>query len=198
MMSCARGHVDFVLPRDIEPLLPDRKLAGPAYTVNGHTQSGADGHETLLAWTGLLGSVPAGSVVMCQPNNQTLALMGELSAETLQVRGVRGYVVDGGCRDTDFILNMGFPVFYRFTTPLDIVGAWLPDALAEPIKIGDVVVTTGDYVLGDRDGIVILPAAQAEAIVAETEAVMATENLVRKAILEGVEPQDAYRRYGKF
>ncbi len=193
-----RGHVDFVLPREITPLLSDRKLAGPVYTVNGHMQPSADGHETLLAWTGLLGRAPAGSVVICQPNNHSIALMGELSAETLQIRGVRGYIVDGGCRDTDFILEMGFPVFSRFSTPLDILGAWLPDTFAEPIKVGDVQVSAGDYVLGDRDGIVILPADQANDIVNATETVMATENLVRKAILEGADPQDAYRRYGKF
>ena len=54
--------------------------------------------------------------------------MGELSAETLQRRGVRGYIVDGGCRDIDFILKMGFPVFARFFTPSDIVARWMPTA----------------------------------------------------------------------
>ena len=53
-------------------------------------------------------------------------------------------------------------------------------------------------VLGDRDGMVILPEAQAEAIVAKAEAAIGTENLVRKAILEGVDPQKAYLEYGKF
>ena len=51
--------------------------------------------------------------------------MGELSAETLKFRGVRGYVVDGGCRDVDFILKLGFPVCCRYYTPADIVGRWV-------------------------------------------------------------------------
>ena len=61
-----------------------------------------------------------------------IAHMGELSAETLQFRGVRGYIVDGGCRDTGFILNMGFPVFCRYLTPRDVVGIWVPDRFGEP------------------------------------------------------------------
>ena len=64
--------------------------------------------------------------------------MGELSAETLKPKGVRGYVADGGCRDVDFILRLGFPVWCRYFTPRDIVGHWLPDAFDQPITIGAV------------------------------------------------------------
>ena len=49
--------------------------------------------------------------------------MGELSAETLDLRGVRGYIVDGGCRDVEFIRRRDFPVWCRYTTPTDIVNA---------------------------------------------------------------------------
>ena len=96
-------------------------------------------------------------VLVCQPHTYDIALMGELSAETLNFRGVRGYVVDGGCRDTDFILELGFPVFCSFTTPKDIVGRWVPDRFGEPLTIGEVTIRTGDYLLGDRDGVVIIP-----------------------------------------
>ena len=47
--------------------------------------------------------------------------MGELSAETLQLRGIRGYIVDGGSRDMDFILKIDFPVWSKFYTPRDVV-----------------------------------------------------------------------------
>ncbi len=56
----------------------------------------------------------------------------------------------------------------------------------------------GDYILGDQDGIVILPGTQAEAIVNRVEVVVQTENLVRKAILEGMPPKEAYLQYRKF
>ena len=192
------GHADCVLPPAIRPLNADHKLAGPIYTVGGKQESSIDPHESLLQWTALLSMAPAGSVVVCQPNDSTLAHMGELSAETLQFRGVRGYIVDGGCRDSDFILRIEFPVFCRYFTPVDVVGKWKATSFGDPIQIGDVEIRTGDYVFADRDGIVIIPEGQVEEVVAQTELVLRTESLVRKAILEGVDPQKAYLKHGKF
>lgn len=193
-----RGFANQVLPASIRPLDPAKKLAGRIFTVEGRPVSALDAHETLLAWTELLSRAPAGHVVICQPHDSTLSHMGELSAETLVYRGVRGYIVDGGCRDTDFILRLGFPVFCRYTTPRDIVGRWRAERFNEPVEIGGVEIRGGDYVLADRDGSVIIPSEVAEEVIAEVERVMATENLVRKAILEGVDPKEAYLRYGKF
>jgi regulator of RNase E activity RraA len=167
-------------------------------TVSGRVDPEADPHETLLGWTGLLSKARADTVLICQPNDSTVAHMGELSAETLQLKGVRGYVADGGCRDVDFILKLGFPVWCRYFTPRDIVGYWLPDTFDEPIRIGAVTIRAGDLVLGDRDGMVILPKDRAEEIIAAAETAIGTENLIRKAILEGVDPQAAYLQYGKF
>jgi len=192
------GLRDFTLPPAIRPLFPERTLAGVVSTVRGRVDRTADAHTTLLGWTGLLSKARADTVLMCQPNDSTVAHMGELSAETLELKGVRGYVTDGGCRDIDFILRLGFPVWCRYFAPRDIVGYWLPEAFDEPITIGEVTIRAGDYVLGDRDGMVVLPADRAEAIVAAAETAIATENRVRTAILEGMDPQEAYTRYGKF
>ena len=194
----AMGLKDFTLPPAIRPLDPDQMLAGVVATVSGKVDRTADPHATLLGWTGLLSKARADTVLICQPNNSTVAHMGELSAETLKLKGVRGYVADGGCRDVDFILKQGFPVWCRYFTPRDIVGYWLPDQFDAPIRIGEVTIHPGDLVLGDRDGMVILPKAEAEAIVAAAETAIATESLVRKAILAGVDPQEAYLKYGKF
>jgi regulator of RNase E activity RraA len=187
-----------VLPSGIKPLDPTRKVTGEVYTVSGHVDVTRDPHDTLVQWTGLLSRAPPGKVLVCQPNTHEIALMGELSAETLHRKGVRGYVVDGGCRDTDFILALGFPVFCSFITPRDIVGRWVPDRFGEPITIGDVTVSAGDFLIGDRDGVVIIPGAIADAAVTKTEEVMQTENKVRTAILAGMDPQAAYLKYGKF
>ena len=194
----ALGHDRQALPPTIRPLDPTRALAGPVYTVSGHAKPGLDPHDTLLQWTALLSRAPRDSVVICQPNDSTLAHMGELSAETLQFRGVRGYIVDGGCRDSDFILKIGFRVFCRYFTPADVVGRWIADGFGVPILIGHVAICSDDYVLADRDGVMIIPGNIAEQVVARAEELMHTENLVRKAILEGVDPQEAYLRYGKF
>jgi regulator of RNase E activity RraA len=124
--------------------------------------------------------------------------MGELSAQTLKARGVLGYVVDGGSRDTDLVLEQGFPVFCSFLTPSDIVERWIPDRYAEPITIGAVTIRAGDYLLGDRDGVVIVPQAIVEDVVARTEEVVATESDMRRALVGGMDPVEAYNRYGKF
>jgi 4-hydroxy-4-methyl-2-oxoglutarate aldolase len=192
------GHERVVLPASIKPLDPTRRLAGPAWTVSGHIDRTKTSDETLLGWCTLLSRAPAGHVVVCQPHNDEVALMGELSAQTLAARGVLGYVVDGGSRDTDLVLEQGFPVFCRFLTPSDIVRRWIPDAFAAPIDIGSVTIQTGDYVLGDRDGVVVIPQAIAEEVVTQTEAVVATESEMRRALVNGMDPVEAYNRFGKF
>ena len=192
------GHTDCILPPTIVPLDVGMVAAGPVFTVRGRPDASVSAHETLLRWTELLGRATRGHVVMVQGNDAERALMGELSAETLQFRGVRGYIVDGGCRDTAFIRRIGFPVFCDKATPRDIVGAWVPVAYDEPISYGQVVVRPGDWVLADCDGIVVIPQAIAAEVIEEAIAAMATEDKVRAAILSGVDPQQAYLRHGKF
>jgi 4-hydroxy-4-methyl-2-oxoglutarate aldolase len=192
------GHRNFGLPHEIRGLDPSFRLAGPAYTFSGRFEEGMDPHETILRWTEMLTIAPSGCVLVCQPNNRTVAHMGELSAETLKVRGVRGYVVDGGCRDTDFILRIGFKVFCRYRTPMDIVGCWVPEKFGEPVSIGSVTIRTDDWIIGDQDGVIAIPGDAIVTTLEETERVMHTESMVRKAILAGADPKDAYLEYGKF
>ena len=192
------GHENIALPPAIKAIAPATRLAGPAWTVSGHIDRTKSRHETLLGWCTLLSRAPAGHVIVCQPNNHEVALMGELSAQTLQARGVLGYVVDGGSRDTDLVLAQGFPVFCAFLSPTDIVERWIPDRYGEPVTIGSVTITTGDYLLGDRDGVVIVPRAIAEEVVTKTEEVVATESDMRRALIDGMDPVAAYNKYGKF
>jgi regulator of RNase E activity RraA len=192
------GHDNIVLPPEIKAIAPGTRLAGPVWTVSGHIDRSKSRHETLLGWCTLLAKAPSGHVVVCQPHNKEVALMGELSAQTLAARGVRGYVVDGGSRDTDLVLEQGFPVFCSFLTPSDIVERWIPDRYGEPVTIGAVTIATGDYLLADRDGVVIIPRALAAEVVAKTEEVVATESEMRRALVGGMDPVEAYNRYGKF
>ena len=192
------GHQHCVLPPAIKSIAPGTRLAGPVWTVSGRIDRTRSRDETLLSWCTLLSRAPAGHVVVCQPNNHEIALMGELSAQTLQARGVLGYVVDGGSRDTDLVLEQGFPIFCAFLTPADIVERWISDRYGEPVVIGEVTISTGDYVLGDRDGVVIVPSRLVEEAVARTEAVVATESEMRRALIGGMDPVDAYHKFGKF
>ena len=194
----ARGLRDFVFPPELRPLFPERRLAGPAFTIDGRVDPRADAHETLLAWTGLLSKAKAGHIWCSQPNDRVVAHMGELSAETLKNKGVLGCVADGHVRDVDFLIEMGFQAWSRGFTPRDIVGYWLPRAVEVDIRIGDVIVAPGDYLLGDRDGLLRVPKGIVEEVIAQAEAAIATENKVRSAILSGVDPQEAYLKHGKF
>ena len=194
----AMGLRDFTFPPELRPILPERPMAGPAFTIDGETSAAFDPHETLLAWTGLLSQAPAGHVWVCQPNDRTVAHMGELSAETLHDKGVRGCLVDGFARDINFLLKLGFQTWCRGFTPRDIVAWWKPRATQVEIRIGDVTVAPGDFIVADRDGAIRVPRALVEEVVAKAETAIATENKVRTAILQGVDPQEAYLRYGKF
>jgi regulator of RNase E activity RraA len=166
--------------------------------MEGEVNETLSHHETLLAWTGFLSKAPSNKVVICQPQNNEVALMGELSAETLQQKGVKGYIVDGGARDMDFILKIDFPVWSSFYTPRDVVGYWHPTKFEQPITIGKTVINNNDYVLADIDGVVIIPSNIIENILDRAEKLISTENLVRKSIREGMDPQEAYLKYSVF
>ena len=192
------GIDNCVLPPEIMALSPGQKLAGEIYTISGHIDRTLSRHDSLLAWTQVLSKVPGGKVLVCQPNTKEIALMGELSARALMVKDTKGYVVDGRCRDVDFILDLDFPVFCDLNTPADIVERWTYDRLGDPISIGTVTICSGDWLIADRDGVVVIPGDIAEQVVGETETVMSTESEMRDAILAGMDPEQAYLKYGKF
>jgi len=192
------GFKNFTLPPNIKPSKDKYVIAGEIFTIEGEVDKSLDHHESLLAWTGFLSKAPKDKVIICQPNNDEVALMGELSAETLQSKGVKGYIVDGGSRDMDFILSIDFPVWSKFYTPRDIVAFWKPTKYEEKIIIGEVDIFNKDYVLADIDGVVIIPQKNIEEILVKSEQLINTENLVRKAIREGMDPQEAYIKFGAF
>ena len=192
------GYKNFTLPSHIKPCKNNHVLAGQIFTMEGEINNSLSHHETLLAWTGFLSKAPSNKVVICQPQNNEVALMGELSAETLQQKGVKGYIVDGGARDMDFILKIDFPVWSSFYTPRDVVGYWHPTKFEKTIKIGKTVINNNDYVLADIDGVVIIPSKIIENILDRAEKLISTENLVRKSIREGMDPQEAYLKYSVF
>jgi 4-hydroxy-4-methyl-2-oxoglutarate aldolase len=193
-----RGLRDQVLPPEIRGLAPGTRLAGQAFTVEGRPADHGDWDGSIRKTLAMLGSVPAGHVAVYQCNHARSAHFGELSATSLLARGVAGCVIDGGCRDTRFILDEGFPVFARHLTPEDCTWRWSVVATQEPITVGTVVVRPGDWVVGDDDGVVVVPQDVAAEVLAEAEAKVGTESAIRRAVREGTTPLDAYERYGTF
>jgi 4-hydroxy-4-methyl-2-oxoglutarate aldolase len=192
------GLRNFTLPPRLRPLEPGPVLCGPVWTVEGRIDDTADAHQTLLAWTGLLSQCPGGHVWVAQPHTHAVAQMGELSAETLHGKGVLGVVTDGALRDTSFILRLGFACWGTHFSPRDVVGAWLPTATNQPIQIDDVRINPGDWVHGDRDGMIVIPGDRIGDVAEQGQIAMATESQVRRAILAGMDPQQAYLKHGKF
>ena len=194
----ARGLRRQTLPPTLRPLAPGMRLAGPAFTVQGRPAEQHDHDRALRKVLAMLGEVPAGHVAVYACHQDVAAHLGELSVTSLQARGCAGAVLDGGCRDVDFILETGFPVFSRFVTPEDSTWRWQLKRTHVAVQIGEVVVEPGDWIVGDADGIVSVPASLAEEILAEAEVKAATESEIRAAVRDGLLPLEAYERFGTF
>ena len=193
-----RGYRDQTLPPSIRALAPGMKLAGSAFTVKGKPAEVAEYDTALRKVLGMLGEVPAGHVAVYACGHDVSAHLGELSVTSLQARGVAGCVLDGGCRDVRFILQTGFPVFSRFVTPEDSTWRWELEATQVAVEIGRVRVEPGDWVVGDDDGVVVVPSAIAEDVLEEAERKAVTESQIRTAVKEGMPPLEAYERYDTF
>lgn len=193
-----RGYRTQTLPPSIRPLQRGMKLAGPAYTVRGNPTENAPYDTSLRKVLQMLGEVPAGHVAVYACGQDVAAHLGELSVTSLAARDVAGCVLDGGCRDVSFIVELGFPVFCGHLTPEDSTFRWELEATQEPIVVGQVTIEPGDWVVGDEDGVVVVPGAIAESVLAEAEEKAATESEIRAAVRDGMPPLEAYERYGTF
>ncbi len=148
------------LPAAIKPLDPAIRVCGPAFTVKG-----APGDNLWLHYA-LAEAKPGDVLVADMGGLYEAGYWGEVMTVSAQARGIAGLVINGCVRDGREMIELGFPVFARGTcmrgTEKD------PNyngALAQPLPMGDVLIEPGDLVIGDGDGVVVIPRAQvAEAI----------------------------------
>ena len=194
----SKGFRNFTLPNNIRPIETDYRICGPAFTIEGKIDETADDQSTLLEWTGLLSKAKSGHIWIAQPNNHIIAQMGELSAEVLYKKGVLGCILDGLLRDREFIKKLGLPCWSTGYTPRDIVGYWMPTKVEETIMIGEVEISPGDWLHADSDGIVRIKSENLDEVIKDSMTAMNTENKIRSAILEGMDPKEAYKKFGKF
>jgi 4-hydroxy-4-methyl-2-oxoglutarate aldolase len=186
------------LPPAIGPLRPGMRLEGPAFAVEGRPHPGMDYEPSIRRILEMLGAVPPGHVAVYATGDDECAQFGELSATALAAKGCPGVILDGGTRDVEFIARAGFPVFCRHTTPQDSVPRWEALDWGNAVEIGGVHVATGDWVVADADGVVVVPAARRNDVLRRAREVVGAENEVRKAVQGGMAPLDAYDRFGKF
>jgi 4-hydroxy-4-methyl-2-oxoglutarate aldolase len=192
------GHREQTLPPEIEALAHGMRLAGQAFTVEGRPSAHGDWDTAIRRTLAMLGAVPSGQVAVYQCHHDRSAHFGELSATSLASRGVAGCVIDGGCRDVRLIEALGFPVFSRFVTPEDSTWRWQVTATQVPIAIGTVQVEPGDWLVGDEDGVVVVPTGIAADVLRAAEEKVGAENLVREAVRQGMTPLEAFDRYRVF
>ena len=140
------GAVDY----EIKPISRGMKICGPAFTVNCPVGDNFTLHKAIY-------EAKAGDVIVATVGNYRQAgCWGEITSLACKVRGINGLVVDGSIRDVREITELGFPVFSRAVcikgTVKNILGT-----VNRSICLGGVLVNPGDIVLGDDDGIVIVP-----------------------------------------
>jgi regulator of RNase E activity RraA len=123
---------------------------------------------------------------------------GEIMTNAARERGCTGAVVDGGLRDTRFVLGMKFPVFCRFRCAASSIGRWEIKEWQVPVKIGVTVIRPGDFVFGDIDGVVAIPKEATLEVLDKTEQKVGQENRMRVDLRKGVTVSEVYKRHGSF
>jgi 4-hydroxy-4-methyl-2-oxoglutarate aldolase len=193
------GVRDRVLPHGIVALRPGMRFAGRAMPTLGAPSLETDMDKLLLPWMEMLQAIRPGDVLVTQPNDNQNAHFGELSSHAAKIAGCQGVVIDGGCRDIDYILHQSqLPVFCRYTTPKDIKGRWKLIDHHVPVKIGETTINVGDFILADLDGVIAIPQEIVHEVLQRAEDTAGKENLTRKMILAGHPPLDAYLKYRVF
>ncbi|MEE1801058.1 RraA family protein [Streptomyces sp. NPDC101062] len=166
----------------IRPLWPGAVLSGPAFTVwtrPGDNQGLHAAFETIRR-----GEV----LVVNGGGDATRALIGELVVQKAKALAIGGIVLDGAARDVVELAGLGVPVFARAVTP---AGPWKtgPYRTAVPVAVGGVPVSPGDWVLGDDDGVAVVPAGEVEDVVARTRRLIEGE-AERRAANRKLVPRD--------
>ena len=168
------------LDHAIKPLDPERaEFAGPALTC----QTGADDNLAIL--TALALAEPGDVIVAAADAFSATAVVGDNVTMMAKNKGVAAIVIDGMARDSTGIIPVGLPVFARGITPNSCVRSG-PGRVGLPIVCGGVAIEAGDVVLGDRDGVVVIPRAQVEAVVAALDEIRRMEEETQSKIRAGM------------
>jgi 4-hydroxy-4-methyl-2-oxoglutarate aldolase len=177
---------------NIKPLDHRFRLAGRAFTIlygPAGTPPGTVGDY--------IDDVEAGSVIVLDNGGRENATVwGDILTWVAHRRGIAGTVIDGACRDTQLSRELGYPIFsrsYSMRTGKDRVQV---EAMNGPVKVGDARVQPGDLLRGDADGVLAIPRAHEDNVLAAAEEIDAIEQQIRAAVNEGRTLAEARRQLG--
>jgi regulator of RNase E activity RraA len=185
-----------VMDPHIRPLFPHARVAGVAMTVHCIEVDGAP-EDRSLHYKGELQAVDSlrpGDVMVV--STCRASYWGELLATASRYRGAHGIVADAYTRDTLQLIGMEFPTFVAGISAYDSLGRIDVDQVNVPIDCGGVRVEPNDLILGDHDGVVVVPADAADDVLTMAEEKVSGENLVREKLAEGMPVWEAFQTYG--
>jgi regulator of RNase E activity RraA len=177
-------RLDQALPGRIQPLREYRTVAGLAFTVKSAPNVKITGEMEFR--TQMLDELGADHFVVWDTSQDEKAtLWGGVMTATAVGKKVKAACIDGGIRDTHQILEKNFPVFYRYRISNGSLGRCLITHYQIPIQIGDVTIKPGDVVLGDIDGVLVVPRELAHAVLLRAEQIKANEKKIFGWVAEG-------------
>ena len=180
------------LPYGIKPISPKMKVCGPAFTVKTMPCDNMLLHRAYAY-------AKAGDVLVVNCSNfYEAGYWGDLMSLGAMTKGIAGLVIDGCVRDADDIEAMGFPVFSRGLC-IKGTGNQGEGSLNEPIIMGEYLVNPGDIIVGDRDGVVVIPQNRVEEAIEKAHARELKEENVRKELRKGLNSLQIYgwdKKYG--
>ncbi|HEV3256584.1 MAG TPA: RraA family protein [Gemmataceae bacterium] len=190
------AHRTSVLPAGLRPLRAAWKLLGRAVTLSCITVV-AEPEQPYAVELECIDALRPGDVLVATTHgDRSSALWGELLSTAARAHGAVGAVIDGMTRDAAKIMAMDFPVFAAGLCPLDSKGRLDGQSHGQPVRIGDCVVHAGDWVFGDMDGIVVVPAGLADLAFPRALDKVTGENRVREELARGRSAREVFAEYG--
>ena len=192
------GYRDQAMPPSIRPLDDALVMAGRARTgIYREVYSVTPGVNPYALEIALVDDLKPGEVaVLGCGGSSRIAPWGELLSTAARARGAAGCLTDGFVRDVKFIRKMSFPVFHGGIAPLDSKGRGMVAEIDVPIRCGGVAVSPGDLVVGDADGVIVIPRAVESAALEKAFAKVRGENDTRAELERGAKLADVFARHG--
>jgi regulator of RNase E activity RraA len=190
------GERDRAMREYLRPLSPDAKFAGWARTILCQDVYYETAEPYQLEIEAIDSLLPGEVVVVATGESKRNAPWGELLSTAARARGARGAVIDGLVRDVQAIQKMEFPVFAAGIKPVDSRGRGTVIDYNVPVQCGGIVVSPGDLIFADYDGVVAIPARLVEKTLAVATDKVSRENHSRDDLANGAYLADVFAKYG--